>query len=409
MKTNLDRIKKDIETLATYTATPSRGVTRLPFTIESQKAKNYIRKQMLEAGLDVRQDGVGTLIGRLEGSDPEGKVVMIGSHIDTVKNGGAFDGAAGVVAALEVARVMKEQRVDNYYSLEVIAMDDEEGVRFERGMLSSRAIAGQLKEEELDRLSDEKGFTLRECMEKYGIKPNIREAKRNDIKAFVELHIEQGPILEAKNKDIGIVEKIVGIQGLKVIVKGSAGHAGTTPMNMRRDALVAASHIIAEINDIVVEIGDDTVATVGKIHVLPGAPNVIPEVVEFTIDIRSHEEENIKKVKEQLEDLIKRIKLQFNVDIKLIERSYKKPVNLSHKISQLIEEESKKLGFSTYKIPSGAGHDAMIMADITETGMIFVPSKKGISHRPDEWTDFEKLQKGVETLFNVTKALCCNI
>lgn len=406
MKTNLDRIKKDIETLATYTATPSRGVTRLPFTIESQKAKNYIRKQMLEAGLDVRQDGVGTLIGRLEGSDPEGKVVMIGSHIDTVKNGGAFDGAAGVVAALEVARVMKEQRVDNYYSLEVIAMDDEEGVRFERGMLSSRAIAGQLKEEELDRLSDEKGFTLRECMEKYGIKPNIREAKRNDIKAFVELHIEQGPILEAKNKDIGIVEKIVGIQGLKVIVKGSAGHAGTTPMNMRRDALVAASHIIAEINDIVVEIGDDTVATVGKIHVLPGAPNVIPEVVEFTIDIRSHEEENIKKVKEQLEDLIKRIKLQFNVDIKLIERSYKKPVNLSHKISQLIEEESKKLGFSTYKIPSGAGHDAMIMADITETGMIFVPSKKGISHRPDEWTDFEKLQKGVETLFNVTKAVC---
>lgn len=408
MKTKLVRIKKDIETLATFTATPSRGVTRLPFTVESRKAKKYIEEEMLKAGLNVRQDGVGTLIGRLDGNDPKGKVVMIGSHIDTVKNGGAFDGIAGVVAALEVARVMKEQNVRNFYSLEVVAMDDEEGVRFERGMLSSRAMAGQIEVEELDNLKDEEGFTLRECMEKCGIKPNPDKAKRSDIKAFIELHIEQGPILEMKNKDIGIVEKIVGIQELKVIVKGSAGHAGTTPMNMRKDALVAASHIIAAINNIAVKIDNDAVATVGKIDVLPGAPNVIPEIVEFTIDMRSHDEKIIEQIKRNLEDFIKRIKSQFNVNIELVERSYKEPVNLSYNISKLIEKEAKGLGFSIHKLPSGAGHDAMVMTDIAETGMIFVPSKKGISHRPDEWTDFEKLQKGVETLFNVVKTLCCN-
>lgn len=408
MKTDLNRIKKDIETLATFTATPSHGVTRLPFTIESQRAKQYIKEQMLKAGLNVRLDGVGTLIGRLEENNSKGKVVMIGSHIDTVKNGGAFDGIAGVVAALEVARVIKDQGIEIYHPLEIVAMDDEEGVRFERGMLSSRAMAGKVKDEELDILKDEKGFTLRECMRKCGIEPNLKEARRSDIKAFIELHIEQGPVLEAKEIDIGIVNKIVGIDRFKVIVKGNAGHAGTTPMNIRRDALVAASNIISSISNIAIKVGDDTVSTVGKIKVLPGASNVIPGLVEFTVDVRSQTKENIKQVKKQLKLLAKKVEKHFSVEVNITEIGYKQPVNLSRNISNLIEKEAKNIGFTTYILPSGAGHDAMIMADIAETGMIFVPSKKGISHRPDEWTDFEKLQKGVETLLNVVIALCCN-
>lgn len=317
MNTSLKSIKGDIKTLATFTATPSNGVTRLPFTPESQMTKQYIKKRMLEAGLNVR-------------------------------SGGAFDGIAGVVAALEVARIINEQGIKNRRPLEIVAMDNEEGARFEQGMLSSRAMARMTKSEELDILKEDDGFTLMECMKRCGLEPNLKKVRRCDVKAFIELHIEQGPVLEMKQIDIGIVDKIVGFESLKVIVKGNAGHAGTTLMNMREDALVAAANVIFSVSDIAVNVGGDTVSTVGKVKVLPGAPNVIPEKVEFTIDVRSHTEENVKQVKRQLQTLIKKVEKQQNVRISIIERGYKKPVNLSHNISNLIEKEAQSIGLTTY-------------------------------------------------------------
>lgn len=410
LRTSLERLKNDIENLSAFTSTPNLGVTRLSFTREDRKARKYIKKQMIDAGLKVWEDGVGTVIGRREGTDPGKPVVMIGSHFDTVKNGGAFDGTAGIVAALEVARVLNYENIKNENPIEVVAMLEEEGTRFGIAMLSSRAMAGKISDEELDAFKDENGITVRKAMEQFGIKPDLIRARRskNTIKAFVELHIEQGPVLESKNIDIGIVESIVGLGEYKVTIKGKSGHAGTTPMQLRSDALLAASHAIIAVNTAANKVGGGTVATVGKIKVLPGSANVIPNFVEFSIDIRSSKEENIKQVVEDVISVLRWAEKNLGITFRIKRIFYNEPVLLSKKIADLIEKESQNLGFSTLRMNSGAGHDAMVMANIAETGMIFVPSKGGLSHRPDEWTDFCQLQKGVEVLLNVVLNLSKN-
>ena len=404
MRTDLNRIKEDIETLASFTSTPSCGVTRLSYTMEDILARNYIKQQMIEAGLQVREDCVGTIIGRREGTNPDAAIVMTGSHFDTVKNGGAFDGAAGIVAALEAARVINNEKIKNTRPIEVVAMVEEEGTRFEKGMISSRAMAGKLSEKELKTSLDEDGISLSQAIiEGIGIIPDLQGGRRKEgsIKNFIELHIEQGPVLDSRNIDIGIVEHIVGLSVYQVTIIGKSGHAGTTPMNFRSDALLAASYAIIAANKAAKDIGEGTVATVGKIKSLPGASNVIPNQVEFSLDIRSIKEENIKKVVDEVNSVLKELEKKFAVNTSINRLFYNAPVKLSEQLSKLIEDEAEKLVFSTYRMNSGAGHDAMVMAEIAETGMIFVPSKKGLSHRPDEWTDYEDLQKGTEVLINI--------
>lgn len=407
MRAEMNRIKKDIETIAKFTSTPSSGVTRLPFTPEDRKAREYIKEKMKEAGLEVREDGVGTIIGKRNSIISDAPTIMLGSHFDSVKNGGAFDGVAGIVAALEVVRVLNDEDIMTKYPIEVVAMNDEEGVRFRGGMLSSRAIVGNVSEEELDISIDDDGISIREAMNNFGIKPDLKNAKRekDSIKAFLELHIEQGPILEANDKDIGIVENIVGLATYKVTIDGSAGHAGTTPMNLRADALLAASKAILELNLITKEVDSDLVATVGELYVLPGAPNVIPKSVEFTIDIRSSDGNNIKKSIAKFKEVLKSIDREQGVETVIKETFYAPPVELSTMIKNQIEEEVFLLGYKGLSINSGAGHDAMVMAEYVPTGMLFVPSKGGISHTPEEWTDYEQIQKGVEVLLNVVIAL----
>lgn len=403
MKINLDRVIKDIEILSTFNNTPDSGVTRLSFSKEDKLARNYIKKEMKKIGLKVWEDGYSNLFGRKEGKNPSLPVIMIGSHFDTVINGGLFDGVAGLVAALEILRVFEENDIENDYPIEVVAMNDEEGVRFGTGISNSRAMAGLIDEEELDNVKDRNGIILREAMIKFGITPDLENAKRekDSLKAFIEIHIEQGPVLEENKKDIGLVENIVGLDRYTVKIKGKSSHAGTTPMNNRKDALVAASKFILAVEKTAKKVGGGTVGTVGELSLSPNASNVIPGYVELSVDIRAINDEKIKSVYDELKEEVDIISKSSNVDIEMIKELYISPVSMSEELISIMEKAANRLKYSYMKMNSGAGHDAMIMSGITSTALIFVPSKDGLSHHPDEWTEYEDLKKGIEFMLNV--------
>jgi allantoate deiminase len=401
MKTNLQRIKNDIEQLSRFNSTPEKGLTRFSFTEEDRCARNYIKKELMEAGLQVFEDTAGTIFGRLEG-EVEGPAVLIGSHFDSVKNGGKFDGNAGVVAALEVARVFKENSIRPKLPVEFIALIEEEGGRFGGGLFASRAMAGKVTREALDQYKDKDGISIASAMKSFGMDPDkIREAarKRDSIKAFLELHIEQGPILEKSNMEIGIVDYIVGIEEFEILIKGRPDHAGTTPMDMRANALDAAAPVLAKVSELASEAGYGTVATVGVLNLEPGAANIVPGNVKFTLDIRSKKEECIRYVKDNTVELLKQAAAKTNCNFEIVQKLYAPPVKMDEKIVNDLQVFCDELGFKSKIILSGAGHDAMVIASIAEVGMIFVPSKGGRSHCPEEWTDYEDLQKGIELAY----------
>ncbi|MDK2856363.1 MAG: allantoate deiminase [Bacillota bacterium] len=399
MEAKVERLQRDIEALAQFTATPGAGVTRFSFTPEDRAAREYIKAEMARAGLTVREDAAGTVIGRREGEVP-GPVVMVGSHFDSVKHGGPFDGTAGVVAALEIARVLQEHNVKTRYPIEFIAMIEEEGGRFGGGLFGSRAMAGKVSREELLRNKDAQGISTAEAMAAFGFPPeNIKAAERRpeDLKAFFELHIEQGPVLEAAGIDVGVVETIVGIVEYEVEIGGRPDHAGTTPMTMRADALVAASRVVQAVERLAREAGGGAVGTVGRLEVAPGAANIVPGRVRFTVDFRA-------KDGRTLADLVAGLKTalheacQGELTFTLTEKLSVPPVVLPEAIRALLVREAEARGISTKVMLSGAGHDAMVMAGLTDVGLIFVPSRGGRSHCPEEWTDYAALKKGVDVL-----------
>lgn len=403
MKINLERVKRDIEELGKFNASPGNGVTRLAFSKEDKMARAYIREEMEKLGLQIWEDGYSNLFGRREGKNPDLGVIMIGSHFDTVKNGGLFDGVAGLVAALETLRVLEENNIANDHPIELVAMNDEEGVRFGAAVSNSRAMAGLISEEDLDKSRDEDGISLREAMVEFGIKPDLEDAKRKkeSLKAFIELHIEQGPVLEDEKKDLGLVEAIVGLDRYKVKITGKAGHAGTTPMDGRKDALILASKLILAIEEMAKDIGGGTVATVGELKTHPNAANVIPGYVEFTVDARSIDVKDTEELFRKLKDEADTIGKSSGLEVEVTKELHIPPVAMSEKIIDLMEEKVKELGHSYMRMNSGAGHDAMIMAGLTSSGLIFVPSKDGLSHHPDEWTDYEDLEKGIELMLGL--------
>ncbi|MDN5332357.1 MAG: allantoate deiminase [Tepidanaerobacteraceae bacterium] len=402
----LERIKKDIEKMASFTSTPGQGITRFSYTREHEKARDYIMSEMEKAGLEVKEDGVGNIVGRRKGKN-ELPPILVGSHIDSVKNGGAFDGAAGVVAGLELARVLKENRVELETPIEIVALVEEEGGRFGGGLFGSRAVAGLVNEEDLNSLTDDGGVSLCDAMKGFGLNPeNIKDAVRpkGSFKYFLELHIEQGPVLERENKNIGVVDAIVGIAEYVVRIKGRADHAGTTPMNVRLDALVKASEMILEINRWALREGEGTVATVGKIKVLPGAANIVPREVQFSVDVRSKDKGVMVQMEEKMKDFLEDLRKDGFVG-EIDNMIFVDPVFMDEKIKNVIKDTAKSLNLSYKTMVSGAGHDAMILSNIWPVGMIFVPSKDGRSHCPDEFTDFEWLKKGIDVMINTVLKL----
>ena len=403
MQTKLDRIQADIENLAKFNAAPGKGLTRFTYTKEDKGAREYIKGQFSTAGLKVYEDAVGNIIGRLEGTLENAPVVMLGSHFDSVRNGGNFDGPAGVVMALEIARVMAENKIKPKYPVEFIALVEEEGGRFGSGLFASRAMVGKINREQMDLYKDEDGISIAQAMKDFGFDPDrIKDAVRKpeDIKAFFELHIEQGPVLESTKKNVGIVEYIVGIREFEVTIKGRPDHAGTTPMNMRVDALDAASGLISQISGFAKDAGEGTVATVGVLRVLPGAANIVPGEVKFMVDIRSKKSECIEKVTSQIKDELEKMINEKGIKYEIADKLDVPPTELSKEIFNYFTKNCEELGFNSVTMLSGAGHDAMVMAGITEVGLIFVPSKDGRSHCPEEWTEYSDLQKGIELVYN---------
>ncbi|WP_077612319.1 M20 family metallo-hydrolase [Clostridium sp. Marseille-P2415] len=390
------RIAKDLECLKQYTATPGEGCTRLPFTKESRNAVEYLKTVMREAGLKVHEDAAGNVIGVLEGENPELPCVMMGSHYDSVMNGGDFDGIAGIVCAIEVARELKENCITPKRNFVVVGFCDEEGMRFGTGYFGSGAILGNRDAEYCGKFKDTDGISIYDAMKGYGLDPEkIGEAKwpEGSIGYFLEMHIEQGPVLDAEGTELGLVDCIVGIQRYMVTVHGRADHAGTTPMDMRKDAVDAASKVISKIADWAREKADGTVATVGYINTIPGGMNIVAEKCGFTVDIRSRNNDNIS-------DIAKRIRTALDHEVKLMGGSYEMEnklkitsVNLSADMLKIMEESCKEHGFSYKYLSSGAGHDALEIGQVIPAVMLFVPSKDGRSHCPVEFTKFSDFAK----------------
>ena len=391
LKTIEDNIVKALDALQKFTATPGYGVTRLPYTEEARAACAYLKERMEAVGLAVRLDNSGAVIGRLEGKSPS--TIMIGSHFDSVKHGGAYDGIAGVVCAIEVARLLKESGKELGCSLEVIATNDEEGARFNAGLFTGKVLLGQLTSEDIKGQVDAEGISVYQAMAAYGLKPEeIAQHKRADIKAFIEIHIEQGPVLEAKNKEIGIVDVIVGIKRARITIKGRADHAGTMPMHMRKDALEQATKVISKIGDRA-RLFHNCVATVGYMQVEPNVMNIIPKNVTFVVDIRGVDEETIMTQYYSLLADLDKMSLESGLTYEVENLLYAQPVLMDAEIKGHFEMSCITRELEYMHLPSGAGHDAQIFGAKLPAAMLFVPSAGGRSHCPEEKSDAGDLAK----------------
>jgi len=404
MRAEIEHIKKDIETLAQFNSTPGEGMTRFSFTQEDYLAREYVISEMRRIGLKVSVDPAGNIIGKLDGREPSATPVMSGSHLDSVPHGGIFDGTAGVVAGLEAARVISSSAIDLRRPIGVIVFSEEEGSgRFRSPILGSRALTGQINKDALKEIVDSDGISIAKVMADFGLKPNSIEKATmpaNSIYAFLELHIEQGPVLEENQKPVGIVTAISSIEGGTIDLHGISGHAGTVPMELRHDSMTAAAHMILRINEIVKSLGSpQAVGTVGFVRAFPGSINIIPANVSFTYDVRDPDSKRHEQILKEIKEIIPQIANEYGVQEKITVNVNSKGIRLSEEVIGLIQDAARDLGIPTQTIVSGAGHDAMVMHRISQhVGMIFVCSKGGHSHRPDEWTEFSDLVAGCELL-----------
>ena len=408
LETQETRIQKDLEAMAAFTATPGEGMTRFAFTEEDKLTREYLAMRMKEAGLTVFEDNGGNLFGRREGTKADAPAVMVGSHFDSVRHGGIFDGPAGVVTGMEIARVLHENSIVTEHPLEFAALVEEEGGRFGGGFYGSRAMAGQIDREYLANFKDKDGVSVAEALEAFGFDPGqVSRAARpaGSLKAFLELHIEQGPVLEEESTEIGIVDIIVGMTQKEVEITGRADHAGTTPMDMRANALLAAMEGGLFLDRAAREAGGGTVGTVGQMEVFPGGTNIVPGRVLFTIDVRSADMAKVEKVVQSFEAFLKDLEKRHSVTAAVTEKITVQPAKMSDEIMALFEEEARARGYSHKVMVSGAGHDSMIMAPVAPTAMVFVPSKGGRSHCPEEWTDFGQIKKGADVMLGAVLSL----
>lgn len=407
---NKERLFNRLLDLGKIGNSESGGVTRHAFTADDRLAKDLVTFYMKEAGLSVREDAVGNLIGRREGRNPKAPVVLTGSHIDTVFNGGIFDGALGIIGGIEVLQTLNEQGIETEHPIEIYAFNDEEGSRFSFSMFGSRGVIGDLKRKDLE-MKDRDGITVAEAMRVQGFDPDrIGEAIRSkeSLKAFIELHIEQGKVLESNNLSVGIVSGIVNELWLKCTVKGEAGHAGATPMDLRQDALVAAAEMIQVVERAAKKTAT-TVATVGKLNVHPGGINIIPGTVEFTIDLRDISQEVSDGVEAEIFKEFERIRQERGVEFKTEILQRIPPAPCSEEFQRAAQEACNKLGLSHFILPSGAGHDAMQMINVCPIGLIFIRSKDGISHNPAEWSAPEDCADGVNVLYHTLLDLAVGV
>jgi len=377
----------------------SDGLTRVYLSPQQRAATELVLGWMRDAGMQARVDAIGNVVGRYEGERTGLPCLMLGSHLDTVRDAGKYDGMLGVVTGIECVHSLHARGKRLPFAVEVVGFADEEGVRFNATLLGSRAIAGTFAAETLER-ADAQGTTMREAMRDFGLDPDrVGDAarRRDEILAYAELHIEQGPVLEAEGMAVGVVTAINGGNRFMVEVAGMAGHAGTVPMPLRRDALAAAAECVLAIERIA-GVEPETVATVGKIEALPGAINVIPGRVRFSIDVRAPVDAQRERAIAAIRDAVAAIAARRRVDIELPPVWDARTTPCAPWLQEQFAEAVAAEGMPVRRLPSGAGHDGMSMIAVADIGMLFVRCKGGISHNPAEAISAEDAEVGARVL-----------
>lgn len=396
LRVNGQRLSATIDALSEFGKNPEGGVSRVAYSEADLKGREYVTRLMRRARLDVSIDAAANIIGRRSGSENL-PPLLFGSHVDSVPQGGNYDGVVGSLGAIEVAQTLADSNATTRHPLELVIFQNEEG-----GLIGSRAMDGELTERELELVS-RSGKTIREGITYLGGDPARLESvrrKRGDIAGYLELHIEQGGTLEAEKIDIGVVEGIVGINWWDVTIEGFANHAGTTAMNNRQDALLAAAKFIQRVNQVVTSVPGRQVGTVGRIQAWPGAPNVIPGKVVLSLELRDLDGAKIKMLYDRIYAAAQEIGTASNTRFSFNEINVNIPAPTDERIRSVILESAKELGLSTKLMPSGAGHDAQDMARLGPVGMIFVPSVRGISHSPLEFSKPDDIANGANVLLH---------
>lgn len=409
MQVNQERIMGHIDALSHFNATPDAGITRFSYSPQDAQARAYLMDRFTDLAMPIHVDPVGNVRARYAGSDPSLPPLWIGSHIDSVRNGGMYDGVVGVVGALEVVSTLFENKIRPRRSIEVVFFSEEEGSNFGTTMVGSKCLAGKLDFTGLERLQTESGASCARMAADFGLHPEDVLSCRltpGMVDAMLELHIEQGIVLDRKNVKLGIVQAIAGMCTVRVTVSGESNHAGATPMNMRHDPMTAAARLILKIRDIAAgQCLPDTVATVGEISCTPNMPNVIPGEVSFTVDIRDVKETGIDRALALLEQAMAEVSDESGVQISLETIGRSSPVVLSDRVVSAVRDAAAACGVPYIDMNSGAVHDAAMLAGVTDVGMIFVPSADGRSHTPEEYTAPEDIALGCQALLNAAIAL----
>lgn len=398
---NGERLAQRLYELSHIGFTEVGGVERPGLSEEEKSAKELVKKWMTEAGLDVSESGAGNVIGRLSGQNNRAKAIASGSHLDSVPNGGNFDGPLGVLSALEVAESWKETGYTPKKPFEVVIFTDEEGSRFNSGLTGSRAMTGDISEAEIAQLRDYNDETLEQVLQHYGSSlPAFKKASRDlsELELFAEVHIEQGKKLEKVNQPVGIVSGIAGPAWLEVEFIGESGHAGNTPMIGRKDPLIGAAEFVQKIPQFPGEVSDTAVATVGKLEVSPNGINVIPQTVTLHVDIRDIREDTRDKLLDRIVREAKMIANEQQIQLNIKQNTKIQPVPIEGALQSKLAKSLEEFGINPTYIPSGAGHDAMILGRHIPVAMLFVRSKDGISHNPKEWSSLNDCITGIHVL-----------
>lgn len=397
LRVNGGRLNQRLAELAQFGKTPEGGTNRVAYSDDDLKAREFVMGLMRQADLNVSIDAAGNIIGRRTGTDSSLKPLMIGSHIDSVPQGGSYDGQVGSMGAIEVAQTIADNNLRLRHPLEVVIFQNEEG-----GTIGSLAISRGLTEKDLNIVTNSKK-TIREGIKFIGGDPEKLDSvvrRKGDIHTYLELHIEQGGTLFAEKIDIGVVEGIVGVFWWEVTIEGFANHAGTTPMNQRRDALLAAAKYIDAVNRIVTSVPGRQVGTVGKIQAFPNAFNVVPGKVLTSLGLRDLDAAKVQMLFGRIQDEVKKIEATTGTKFEFKQVNSSKPALTNPNVQKLIDTAAKDLGLKTKLLPSGAGHDAQEIAEICPVGMIFVPSRDGISHSPREFSTPEDITNGANVLLH---------
>ena len=397
LRINGERLLGRIEELALIGAIDGGGSCRLALTDEDRAGRDLVVTWMKDLGLDVSIDAIGNVVAVRPGKT-DGPPTMTGSHIDTVKTGGRYDGNLGVLAGLEIIECLSENGIETQHPVAVAFFTDEEGSRFAPDMLGSLVYVGGMTLEEALDIEGVDGTKVGDELERINYR-GTSPCPGPSPRAFVELHIEQGPVLEAERVTIGAVTGVQGISWTEISITGESNHAGTTPMSLRHDSGYGATAISAYVRELALELGGSQVATVGRLELHPNLVNVVAGSATLTVDLRNTIEANLLEAENKLNDFLTNLSSKEGLAIEKRELARFEPVDFSEQVVNTVEEISTRLGHSVMRLPSGAGHDAQMMARVCPTGMVFVPSHKGISHNPQEHTDSDDLVAGCNVLF----------